>query len=159
MSGFVAGGPPPGGQTSPDGHINTSPFWPSIDLDALRGTLRLDNSITAPRLETAVIAAAISVNRELAAWRIEKQAAGYSKLEDVPGETVEDVSEQIHLYRRAIEAATGAEVCERYRSYDTTNSGGKKADDIEPNIDDYRRDLRWAIRDFLGIKRTTVELI
>ncbi|MGH8369197.1 MAG: head completion/stabilization protein, partial [Pseudomonas sp.] len=26
-------------------------------------------------------------------------------------------------------------------------------------IDDYRRDLRWAVRDFLGISRTTVELI
>jgi Phage head completion protein (GPL). len=40
MSGFVASGSTPGG------HINTDPFWPSIDLDALRGTLRIDASVT-----------------------------------------------------------------------------------------------------------------
>ena len=105
MSGFVAGG------TAPSGHINTDPFWPSIDLDDVRGTLRLDSSVTLIRLETATIAAAINVNRELKAWRMTQQAAGYSILADVPADKVKDVSEYIHLYLRAIYAATGAEVC------------------------------------------------
>ncbi|APC15094.1 head completion/stabilization protein [Pseudomonas frederiksbergensis] len=153
MSGFVAGDIPA------SGHINTDPFWPSIDLENLRATLRIDSSVTPARLETAVISAAISVNRELKTWRIEQQAAGFTKLSDVPGDIVEDIPEQVHLYKRAIEAATGAEVCERYRSYDTTNTGNHKAEELTPNIDDYRRDLRWAIRDFLGRNRTTVELI
>ena len=47
MSGFVASG------STPSGYINTDPFWPSIDLDALRGTLRIDASVTPARLETA----------------------------------------------------------------------------------------------------------
>ncbi|MFL4232225.1 head completion/stabilization protein, partial [Pseudomonas aeruginosa] len=34
-----------------------------------------------------------------------------------------------------------------------------KAQDIATTIDDYRRDQRWAIRDFLKRPRTTVELI
>ncbi|TWC15704.1 head completion protein GPL [Pseudomonas sp. SJZ085] len=153
MSGFVAGG------TVASGHINTDAFWPSIDLDQLRATLRIDASVTAPRLETAAVAAAISVNRELSEWRARQEAAGHAELADVPGDKINDVSVLEHLYRRAIEAATGAEVCERYRSYDTTNSGNQNAENLTPNIDDYRRDLRWAVRDFLGINRTTVELI
>lgn len=153
MSGFIAGG------TVASGHINTDAFWPAIDLDQLRATLRIDASVTAPRLETAAVAAAISVNRELSEWRTTQQAAGYTKLVDMPGERINDVLVLVHLYRRAIEAATGAEVCERYRSYDSTNSGHQNAEDLTPNIDDYRRDLRWAVRDFLGVNRTTVELI
>lgn len=153
MSAFVASGPVNGG------HINTDPFWPSIDLEQLRATLRIDSSVTPARLETAVIAAAINLNRELRAWKAKQLAAGYTKLADVPDDKINDVSVQAHLYRRAIEAGTGAEVCERYRDYSATNTGSDKAQETTPTIDDYRRDLRWAVRDFLGISRTTVELI
>jgi hypothetical protein len=153
MSGFVATG------KAPAGHINTDAFWPSINLDDVRGTLRIDASVTAIRLETATISAAISVNRELAEWRRTKQAEGYPTLADVPADQVEGVSHYIHLYQRAIYTATGAEICERYRSYDSTNSGHQNADDITPSIDELRRDQRWAVRDFLGLGRTTVELI
>ena len=153
MSAFVASGP------VDSGHINTDPFWPSIDLDHLRSTLRIDASVTPARLETAVIAAVVNLNRELGEWRTTQLAAGYSTLDEVPGDRIKDVSVQAHLYRRAIEAGTGAEVCERYRDYSATNTGANKAEELTPNIDDYRRDLRWAIRDFLGRSRTTVELI
>ncbi|MFJ3369758.1 head completion/stabilization protein [Pseudomonas sp. NPDC086251] len=153
MSAFVASGP------VDSGHINTDPFWPSIDLDDVRGTLRIDSSVTAIRLETATISAAITVNREFAKWRIAQQAAGYTTLADVPAGKVKEVSEYIHLYQRAIYAATGAEICERYRSYDSTNSGNQNAEELTPSIDELRRDQRWAVRDFLGLGRTTVELI
>ncbi|NWN46900.1 head completion/stabilization protein [Pseudomonas sp. MAFF 301514] len=153
MSAFVASGPVTGG------HINTDPFWPSIDLEQLRATLRIDNSVTPARLETAVIAAAINLNRELKLWKAKQQAAGYTTLAGVPDDKINEVSVQTHLYRRAIEAGTGAEVCERYCDYSATNTGSDKAEKTTPTIDDYRRDLRWAVRDFLGISRTTVELI
>ena len=153
MSAFVASGAAAGG------HINTDPFWPSIDLDELRATLRIDSSVTPARLETAVISAAINLNRELSDWRAAQQAAGYATLEAVPGDRIKDVSVKAHLYRRAIEAGTGAEVCERFRDYSATNTGNNKAEEVAPTIDDYRRDLRWAVRDFLEKSRTTVELI
>ncbi|MEW5698705.1 head completion/stabilization protein [Pseudomonas synxantha] len=153
MSAFVASG------TVASGHINTDPFWPSIDLDSLRATLRIDASVTPARLETAVISAAINLNRELSDWRAAQQAAGYGTLDAVPGDRIKDVSVKAHLYRRAIEAGTGAEVCERFRDYSATNTGNNKAEEVAPTIDDYRRDLRWAVRDFLEKSRTTVELI
>lgn len=153
MSAFVAQG------ATDSSRIKTDPFWPLIDVDHLRATLRIDASVTPARLETAVIAAAINLNHELREWKAAQQAAGFATLDDVPGDRIQEVSVKAHLYRRALEASTGAEVCERYRSYDSTNAGNKKAEDLMPNIDDYRRDLRWAVRDFLGKSRTTVELI
>jgi len=156
MSGFVAGGT---GNKAHGGQITTDPFWPSIDLEDVRGTLRLDASVTPIRLETATIAAAIGINREFATWRRAKQSEGYATLADVPAEKIDDKSELVHLYQRAIYTATGAEICERYRSYDSTNSGNQNADELTPSIEELRRDQRWAVRDFLGLGRTTVELI
>ncbi|MNM82356.1 Phage head completion protein (GPL) [compost metagenome] len=158
MSGFIAGGLVPNNSV-PGSHINSDPFWPSIDLDSLRETLRIDSSVTPARLETAVVAAIISVNRDLAKWRTANLATGFTTLADVPGNEVLGTSERLHLYVRAVECAAGAEVCERYRGYDSTGSGSKNADENAPTIDDYRRDQRWAIRDFLGKSRTTVELL
>ena len=91
MSAFVASGP------VDSGHINTDPFWPSIDLDHLRATLRIDASVTPARLETAVIAAVVNLNRELGEWRTTQLAAGYSTLDEVPGDRIKDVSVQAHL--------------------------------------------------------------
>ncbi|MEE9946553.1 head completion/stabilization protein [Pseudomonas sp. 382] len=158
MSGFIAGGLVPS-DSVPGSHINSDPFWPSIDLDSLRETLRIDSSVTPARLETAVVAAILSVNRDLAKWRVAKQAEGFTVLDDVPSEQILDKSQLVHLYVRAVECAAGAEVCERYRNYDSTASGAKKADETAPTIEDYRRDQRWAVRDFLGTSRTTVELL
>lgn len=153
MSGFIAGA------SVAAGLISSDPFWPGIDLDDLRATLRIDSSVSAARLETAVVAAIIGVNRELSTWRMAKLAAGITALADVQGERIQGKSEYEHLYLRAVQAAAGAEVCERYRGYDSTASGSKNADENTPTIDDYRRDQRWAIRDFLGKSRTTVELL
>lgn len=158
MSGFIAGGQVTG-DSAPGPHINSDPFWPSIDLDALRESLRIDSSVTLARLETAVVAAIISVNRDLDKWRDAQQAMGFNILADVPSGKIMDRSQLVHLYVRAVECAAGAEVCERYRNYDTTASGNKNVEESAPTIDDYRRDQRWAIRDFLGNSRTTVELL
>ena len=153
MSGFVAGG------TVASGQVVSDPFWPAIELDQVRARLRIDGSVSTEKLKAAVIKAAISVNRELAGFRFAQVTGGYSTLTAVPGTQIDGISERAHLYLSAIDAATAAEVVERYRSYDSTAKGDKDAEAQTPTIDDYRRDQRWAIRDFMGLARTTVELI
>lgn len=96
MSGFIAGGLVPS-ESVPGTHINSDPFWPSIDLDTLRQTLRIDSSVTPARLETAVVAAIISVNRDLAEWRISKQAEGFTSLANVPVDKRLTSTERVHL--------------------------------------------------------------
>jgi hypothetical protein len=154
MSAFVANGATPAPAT-----LHNGDFWPGIELDDLRASLRIDASVTDARLEVAAVAAMLSVNQELKAWRLAQQAAGHATLAAVPGESVHGQSQYQHLYRRAVFSATGAEVCERYRSYDTTGAGDRKAEDLQFNVDDYRRDQRWAVRDILGHARTTVVLL
>ncbi|SFB30806.1 head completion/stabilization protein [Azotobacter beijerinckii] len=154
MSGFIANG----GSAAPFVLVNDG-WFPDIDADHLRAALRLDSSITDARLEVAAVNAIISVNRELATYKSGEQANGHAALVDVPAVTIKGESELVHLYRRAVYCTAGAELAERYRSYDATAAGNQRADDLSPSIDEYRRDARWAIRDVLGNAHTTVELI
>jgi hypothetical protein len=153
MSGFVGGAPAQQFTLTNDG------FWPDIDADHLRERQRIGSNVTNARLEEAAVAAIISVNRELRTLKLRYMAQGAETLADVPADQIQDESELVHIYRRAIYSTASAEVLERYRTYSATNSGAAKGEEEEQSADDYRRDARFAIRDLLGISRTTVELL
>jgi hypothetical protein len=139
--------------------VSNDGFFPDIYTFDLRAVLRMDGTATSDRLTHSLIDAIASVNGELAVWKAAQIAATYTTLADVPATSIGDVSIQVHRYRRAVYALTKANMVERYRDFDATNAGNKKADQMENPIDDLRRDARWAISDILGIGRTTVELI
>lgn len=153
MSGFVASAPAPAFILTNDG------FWPDIDANHLRERQRIGGNVTNARLEEAAVAAMISVNRELRTLKLRYMAAGADTLAAVPAEQIQDESELVHTYRRAIYSTASAEIAERYPTYSATNSGAAKGEEEEQSADDYRRDARFAIRDLLGISRTTVELL
>ncbi|EBW1331267.1 head protein, partial [Salmonella enterica subsp. enterica serovar Enteritidis] len=52
-----------------------------------------------------------------------------------------------------------ANLTERYRDIDTTLNGNKKADALEPSIEDLQRDAVWAIQRIKGTTHNIVELI
>lgn len=153
MSAFVAGG------TEPGGTINSDEFWPGIDLDDLRDAMRIGSDISAAKLEAAVIGALLNVNRQLVEWQGEQQDQGYSTLSAVPAKQINGQSALVQHYLRAVRCSVAAELAERYRWYDTTNSGNQNADELTPAIDEYRRDMAWALSDLVARPRTTVELI
>lgn len=154
MSGFIATGPAPSaGKT-----LENISFFPDIELDELRATLRLDGSITDGRLSAAAVAAILTVNADLAPLSM-RHADSNTALADLDAPLIAGTSALVHLYQRAIACTVGAELAERYRSYDSTNSGNSAADELTPSIDEYRRDARYAIRDLLQRVRITVELI
>lgn len=155
MSGFVANA----GKTELSAEITSDPFWPPVDLEALRKELRIDGAVTNERLRAAIVAAVIAVNGELDSWRTGQESSGHAALVAVPAPVIDGRSRLVVLYLRAVASATAAEVTERYRSYDASGNGDRKTDALTPSIDELRRDLRWAIRDFLGVRRVTVELI
>ena len=154
MSGFIANGTAP---PAPD--ITNGGFWPVVKPDEIRARMRLDGSIAPDRLRAAVVAAILMVNDDLVLWRAKQEAAGFATLADVPAEKVDGTSRLVLLYQRAIACCTAAELTERYRSYDASDSANQRADDLTPSIDELRRDQRWAIRDLKGESRVTVELI
>lgn len=145
--------------TAPAGAIVTNDgFFPDIDLDKLREAMRLDGTVTAVRLRDAAIAAVISINDELQAWKAGKQAAGVLTLAELPPQ-IGGVSVQVSRYLAAIYRTAKADLTERYRDFDATKAGEAKADQLESTVDDDRRAARWAVRDLLGRPRSTIELI
>lgn len=153
MSGFVGNAPAQPFTLTNDG------FWPNIDAAHLRERQRIGSSVTNARLEEAAVAAMISVNRELRTLKLRYMALGHDTLEAVPADKINNESELVHTYRRAIYSEASAEVAERYRTYSATEAGAAKGEAEDQTADDYRRDKRFAIRDLLGISRTTVELL
>ena len=139
--------------------ITAGPFWPEVDVAALRDAVRVPGDVTAPRVRGAAVMAFIAVTRELTAWKDKVEAAGHLTLADVPAPHVDGVSVLQQLFLRAVHCATAVELHERYRSYDATAQGNQRADELTPTIDELRRDHRSAVRDLLGIDRVTVELI
>jgi len=116
--------------------------------------LRFDGSVSDPRLIEAIENAMLDVNAMLAS--LKSKGASLSELAT---SQINNKGNTEILYFRAINSYVGAHVNEKYRSYDSTSTGQKRAEDLMPTIDEYRRDLRWAIRDLIGSPRMTVELI
>lgn len=154
MSGFIANG-----QQHDQAPIVGDGFWPVIEPAVVAATVRIGGELSQPRLRAALLNAVMVVNAELTTYRHDQEAAGHARLEDVPSNKLDGETLQVHRYRRAVACALLAEIHERYRSFDATASGQQRADDLTPSIDECRRDLRWAIRDFLGKPRNTVDLI
>lgn len=156
MNSFVVNVPAP---TPAEAKITSAEFWPEVDPVAIRAAHRIDGTITIERLRDALIEAIATVNTELSTWRAARELEGRATLSAVPAEVVSAISVNVNRYHRAVGCLTKALLIERYRDFDTTAAGNKKADQLESPIDDLRRDARWAINDILGIGRTTVELI
>lgn len=134
-------------------------FWPDIDVDHLQASLRLGDTVSPQRIEVATVSAMQSVNQELASFRADQEAVGHAQAALIPGETIAGETLLIHRYRRAVYSSVGAELAERYRGSDTTSTGSSHAEALSTTVDEYRRDMRWAISDILSIGRSTVELI
>lgn len=139
--------------------IDCGPFLPEIDPADARARMRLDGTVTPERLRTALVEAALSVHDELAGWINEQVAAGHETLAAVPARQIDGESAHVLRFQRAVRCLATANLIERYRSFDATAEGHQRADALDPTVDDLRRDARWAIRDILGARRTTVELI
>jgi hypothetical protein len=160
MSSFLATAEP----TRPDAPANAAivkndGWFPDIDMNALRASMRLDGTATHDRLRDATIDAIASVNAELGAWQTAHVAAGYADLSTVPAPSIGGESVQLARYRRAVFNLTHADLTERYRDFDSTKAGGQKAEDLETTICDARRNVRWALSDMRGLPRSTIELI
>ncbi|MBT1538284.1 head completion/stabilization protein [Ralstonia solanacearum] len=159
MSSFIAAAPSPtpaqpGGQP-----IGNDGFFPDIDVDQARAAMRLDGTVTPERLRAALVDAALSVNDELAPWKARQLTAGFTALGAVPAQWIDGQSPHVHRYLRAVHCTAAAWLIERYRSFDATAAGDRKAETENTSVDDLRRDARWAIGDIAGAPRTTVELI
>ena len=142
-----------------DRSIENDGWWPDQSLNDFRAAMRIDSAITDDRLADMVANAMLWANDELVIWRGLQAATGRASLADVPSSQIAGGSRLAFLYRRAVFAAVKAEADESYRQPDTRYVGDVRGEALAPTIGAYQRNAAWAIRDFLGLPRVTVELI
>lgn len=144
------------GETANLDPITSGPFWPAIDPQAFREYMRQDTTIPDGRLQQLLILAIAEVNDRLAAWQATQTAGTLAEVSatQVAGESVKVIG-----YRHAVYALAKAQLVERYRDFDSTQSGHQRADEMDDTIDEYRRDAAWQIARILERPRTVVELI
>jgi hypothetical protein len=139
--------------------ISNISFFPAINISDVRKTQRLDGTVTTERLKAAITSAIIAVNDDLYSWRITKQAAGITSINDLSDQQINGESKYLLLYKHAVYSWANALLNEQYINFDAT---AKAKGDIEPSIDsigNLYRNARYAIRDILGKSRSTMELI
>ena len=156
MTGFIVTAPTESEIESP---IVSGPFWPDIDPANLRESQRIDATVPPARLRMAIIEAIASCNGALRVWRDVQLANGCAKLTDIDAEKIDGTSTLVHRYQRAVGSLAKALLLERYRDFDATGKGDKKADALTDPIDDCRRDHLNALADLTGRPRCTTELI
>ncbi|OOF47949.1 phage head protein [Rodentibacter trehalosifermentans] len=140
-----------------DDFITNEPFFPDLSISQCRNQMRIDGTVTEFRLKDSLIEAMASVNEELNAFQ--KENAKYGHLESIPAPVINDESILVQRYQRAVICLAVANLYERYASYDSTNDGEKKMEQLKDIIDQLRRDARFAISDMLKRRRIDVELI
>jgi hypothetical protein len=159
MSSFLATADTSSTATDPANVLTNDGWFPDIELAELREETRLDGTVTDARLRSAALDAMASINAELGTWQASQVAAGFADLAGVPAPQLGGTSTHVLRYRRAVYNTVRADLNEQYRGLDTTKSGGQKAEELEQAICEARRNVRNAIADIRGRRRTTIELI
>lgn len=164
MSDLIATAPVPRG-TAPD-NAPTEPiiagdgWYPDIDMRHARAVLRLaDGTVTDARLVDALREAIAHTRDVLRDWRATQESKGATALGATDPERIGAENIQIQRYRRAVYGWALALLIERYRGYDTSKEGVRRADALDSAQDDARRDAYWAASDLMKRRRVTVELI
>ncbi|MEI2454565.1 head completion/stabilization protein [Lysobacter firmicutimachus] len=157
MSAFIAAAP---AKAAPESDTLQNDGWfPDLSLSSLRLAGRIDGTVPTDRLRELAKDAALTVNARLREFRAGHQGAGFASLLAVPSSRIDGESRLAVLYRRAVACLLKADVIERYRDFDSTDSGQRRAEDQEPGADTWRRNASWAVSDINGQTRTVVELI
>ena len=121
--------------------------------------MRTDGTVTPERLRQALLTAMAEVNADLYDFREKQQNRGCADLNSVPAEIIDGESQRVLLYRRAVFCWAKSNLVERYRDYDATGEGKKKADEYAQTAGELMRDARWAISRVQDLPHMTVELI
>ncbi|MNJ56480.1 Phage head completion protein (GPL) [compost metagenome] len=135
-------------------------FWPDLDLTALRAAIRIDQVVTDERLRDVARNAILDIMGELEDWRREQVAAGHAALADVPGRhQVDDLSDYQVRWTRAIQAVVAADLADRQLGQSARSAGMERVEELSADIDVHRRNVTYAVRDFLGRPRVIAEAI
>ncbi len=151
---------PPSPQSPANAVVTAGEWWPVIDCNEVRDSLRLSDIVTHQRLLDEIRGALITVTGDLASWRAAREAQGFEALSAIDADHQIDGLTQLELlFVRAVRFAAAATLAELHRGVGSTNEALTRADAEIQTAADYRRLSLQAVRDILGTTRVAVELI
>lgn len=125
-------------------------WWPDIDLEHLKNSVRLPAGVTDQRLVESAANAVLDVNNELAKWQDARIVEGATVLGDVVCKQVNDEHSLTVRYRRAVYSTVDADLLENYINTDSTGRADKRFDELKERMVTARRNKRWAISAILN---------
>lgn len=158
MSGFITSPAP--APTPPGVTLACGPFWPDIDVNHFRDAQRIGGTaIPDARVKGALLDAVLTVDGDLALWRVLQEEAGHATLVAVPASQIGGKSRLVLLWQRAVYSHATADLRETHGDLTATGTGQARGELLDMSAEDHRRNAIHAIRDIKGVGRTAVELI
>ena len=133
--------------------VGVDGFWPAVDVNRLRNTVRLgDGVVSHERLVGAIEGAVGQLVIELADWRAMQEAAGAADLAQVaPGNSVNGDPLAEVFWQRAVRYLAAAELADGHADLTATDTGTTRAQEKRAIADDYRRMATTAIGSLLRL--------
>lgn len=158
MSGLIV---KPAAPASPAGSVLAlDGWWPAIDYTDMREAIRIGESCTQARLESALETAAVTVMDDLAAWSAARRAEGCATLAAVaPDIAINGKPRLVTLFIGAVRYAAAALLAEFSTDFSATASHDTAAQAKRDMADYYERLRLQNVRSILGTTRVAVELI
>lgn len=151
---------PPAPASPPGATVHAGPFWPEIDLNDFRDTMRVGGTTPPdPRLIAAITGAILTVTGDLTDWRTAQETLGHAALSEVPSEAMGTDTRLVLIWRRAVYAYAAADLVETHRDISATKAGFDRAEEPALTADDHRRNGLHAVRDLKGLRRIRAALI
>ncbi|WP_299307770.1 head completion/stabilization protein [uncultured Croceicoccus sp.] len=160
MSGFVARPPSETAPLPAADLVAGDAFWPGVSIAGFRDAMKFGRSaVNDERVRDALRGAMVHVRRELRMWKLAHVLAGATTLAAIDTEMIDGEPASVLLYRRAVFCTAAADLAETHHDVSATADGRSRIDDEVTAADELRRNATHAIRDIIGVTRTTVELI
>lgn len=150
MSGFIA--TPPAPASPADSSVSVDDWFPAIDVNGIRDTLRIgEGVVTHERLVAAIEGAVITALRQLHAWRSAWAATGADNLAAIDDISIGGRKRSVVLWERIIRYYAAAEIADTHRDIVTTDQANIRSENERLTADDYRRTAHHAVTDLLSI--------
>ncbi|KFD23540.1 phage head completion-stabilization protein [Yokenella regensburgei ATCC 49455] len=91
-----------------DAVIKNTFFFPDVDPARIRKLMRLKQCVSPLRLRQVIKTVMAEINAELYDYRAQQMAAGFELLADVPAVKIDDESERVFYYLKAVTALATA---------------------------------------------------
>lgn len=152
---------PPAPASPAGSKVETGPWWPDIDVNAVRAQVNLGGTTIAhERLFAAITQGALQTMRELADWQVAQIANGKANLAAVdPDNMIGGQPVLVVEFLRAVAMSAAAELADGHLDLTATQEGTDRAESRMEMADRFRRAAVHAIRAITGQTGALVDLV